>query len=111
LVNCYNKPTTSHTTNIFTLTILEPWRGQLHAKPHVRPISCHVTPLSWQEPEEKLNKLLLMKVPGRDWNVKVKMLVVCEVPPPQPSYGPFSGTTRVRRCQKRTSGLYGARED
>jgi len=24
---------------------------------------------------------------------------------------PFSGTTQVRRCQKRTSGLYGARED
>ena len=29
----------------------------------------------------------------------------------QPCYGPFSGTTRVSRCQKRTSGLYGARED
>jgi len=29
---------------------------------------------------------------------------------PQPFYGPFSGTTRVSRCQKRTSGLYGARE-
>jgi len=24
---------------------------------------------------------------------------------------PFSGTTRVSWCQKRTSGLYGARED
>jgi len=32
-------------------------------------------------------------------------------PPPQPFYGPFSGTIRVSRCQKRTSGLYGARED
>jgi len=32
-------------------------------------------------------------------------------PPPQPLYGPFSGTTRVSRCQKRTSGLYDARED
>jgi len=31
--------------------------------------------------------------------------------PPQPFYGPFSGTTRVSRCQKRTSGLYGARGD
>jgi len=31
--------------------------------------------------------------------------------PPQPFYGPFSRTTRVSRCQKRTSGLYGARED
>jgi len=38
---------------------------ELHAKPHVRPISCHVASLSWQEPEE-LNKLLLMKVTGRD---------------------------------------------
>jgi len=24
---------------------------------------------------------------------------------------PFSGTTRVSRCQKRTSGIYGARKD
>jgi len=30
---------------------------------------------------------------------------------PQPFYGPCSGTTRVSRCQKRTSGLYGARGD
>jgi len=30
---------------------------------------------------------------------------------PQPFYGPFSGTTRVSRFQKRTSGLYGASED
>jgi len=29
----------------------------------------------------------------------------------QPFYGPFSGTTQVSRCQKRTSGLYGARDD
>jgi len=29
---------------------------------------------------------------------------------PQPFYSPFSGTTPVSRCQKRTSGLYGARE-
>jgi len=31
-------------------------------------------------------------------------------PPPQPFYGPFSGTTWVSQCQKRTSGLYGAGE-
>jgi len=31
--------------------------------------------------------------------------------PPQPFYGPFSGTTRVSQCQKRSSGLYGAGED
>jgi len=30
---------------------------------------------------------------------------------PQPFYGRFSGTTRVSWCQKRTSGLYGSRED
>jgi len=30
---------------------------------------------------------------------------------PQLFYGPFSGTTRVSRCQKRTSELYGARGD
>jgi len=35
----------------------------------------------------------------------------CKHPPPQPFYGPFSGTTRVTQCQKRTSGLDGARED
>jgi len=29
----------------------------------------------------------------------------------QQFYGPFSGTTQVSRCQKRTSGLNGARED
>ena len=29
----------------------------------------------------------------------------------QPFYGPFTGTTRVSQGQKRTSGLYGARED
>jgi len=29
----------------------------------------------------------------------------------QPFYGPFSGTTRVSRCQNRTSGLYGERAD
>jgi len=80
-----------NTTNIFTLTfrslsetlirrsltaVLEPGRGELHAEPHVRPISCHVASLSWQEPEEELNKRLLMKVSERDRNVKVKMLVV-----------------------------------
>jgi len=30
---------------------------------------------------------------------------------PQPFYGPFSGTIRVSWCQRRTSGLYGARKD
>jgi len=52
--------------------MLEPGRGELHAKLHVRPISCHVTSLSWQAPEEELNKLLPMKASGRDGNVEVK---------------------------------------
>jgi len=51
--------------------ILEPGRGQLHAEPHVQPISCHVASLSWQEPED-LVILLLMKVSDRDRNVKSK---------------------------------------
>jgi len=58
------------------LAIFERGRGELHAEPHVRPISCHGASLSWQEPEEELNKLLPMKVSDRDRNVKVKMLVV-----------------------------------
>jgi len=33
------------------------------------------------------------------------------IPPPQPFYGPFSGTIPVSQCQKRTSGLYAAKED
>jgi len=31
--------------------------------------------------------------------------------PPQPFYGPFSGTTRVSWCQKRNFWTYGTRED
>ena len=59
--------------------ILEPERGELHAEPHVRPISCHVASPSWQEPEEELNKLLLMKVSDRDRNVKGKNVGCVEV--------------------------------
>ena len=41
--------------------VIEPGQGELHAEPHVRPISCHVASLSWQEPEEELNRLLLIE--------------------------------------------------
>ena len=58
------------------MAVIEQGRGELHAEPQVRPISCHVASLSWQEPEEELNKLLLMKVSDSHRNVKVKMLVV-----------------------------------
>ena len=58
----------------------EPGRGQLHTEPHIRPISCHVTSLPWQEPEEDLNKLLLAKVSNRDRNVQVNNVgLSCEV--------------------------------
>jgi len=56
-------------------TVLEPGRGQLY----VRPISCHITSLPWQELEEELNKLLPMKVSGRDRNVKVEMFGCVDV--------------------------------
>jgi len=37
----------------------------------------------------------------------IKMQYNSTTTPPQPLYGPFSGTTWVSQCQKRTSGLYG----
>jgi len=43
--------------------------------------------------------------------VLVILLLLLFPTTPQPFYGPFSGTTRMSRCQKRTSGLYGARAD
>jgi len=43
--------------------------------------------------------------------VNHKTLSLIYITTPQPFYGPFSGTTRVSRCQKRTSQLYGERED
>jgi len=33
----------------------EPRRAQLYTEPHVRPISCHVTSLPQQGPEEESN--------------------------------------------------------
>jgi len=60
-------------------SVLEPGRGELRAEPHVRPISCHVASLSWQEPEEELNKLLLIKVSDRARNAKVKNVGCVEV--------------------------------
>ena len=44
-------------------------------------------------------------------NMQLNFAVVKNSNKPQPFYGPFSGTTQVCRCQKRTYGLYGARED
>jgi len=36
-------------------------RGQLYPEPHVRPSSCHVTSLLWQELEEELNIFRLLQ--------------------------------------------------
>jgi len=48
-----------------------------------------------------------------DWSnmTDTKLLLTRSPQPPQPFYGPFSGITRVSQCKKRTSRLYGARED
>jgi len=46
---------------------------------------------------------------GDDNDNKIIVLIIMMIP--QQFYGPFSGTTRVSRCQNRTSGLYGASED
>ena len=44
-------------------------------------------------------------------NVEVFKASVITTTTPQPFYGPFSGTSPVSQCQKRTPGLYGARKD
>jgi len=43
------------------------------------------------------------------WAISLCIFVYYHQTTPQPFYGPFSRTTRVSWCQKRTSGLYGAR--
>ena len=59
---------------------------------------CHMT--ARKKKQQVLNVLL--------WRNKWIILLTTHT---QPFYGPFSRTSRVSRCQKRTSGLYGARED
>jgi len=58
-----------------------------------------VTGICLQRGANDLHVVQLMPVP----------LIICKVQ--QSSLFLLSGTTRVSRCQKRTSGLYGARED
>jgi len=55
-------------------TILEEERWQLHAKPHTYDRFLATSHLYCGK--NRKNNLLLMKVSGRDQNVKVKMLVV-----------------------------------
>jgi len=49
----------------------------------------------------------LVRIQNAGWNVLHTARWKYTIPPPQP----FSGTTQVNWCQKRTSNLYGARED
>jgi len=75
----------------------------------------HQTP-SLEEACSVLNKLLLTKVSGQSKNVwlcwsKSLFVITTTHTTSQTFYSPSSGTTRVSRCQKRTSGLYGAREN
>ena len=71
-----------------------------------------VTLLSWYITDILWSKFLYHIDIAKDDIDPSLLLAPAEPPaPPQLFYGPFSGTTRVSRCQKRTSGLYGARED
>ena len=54
---------------------------------------------------------LLQTRPGLSVCVGGRGYLQAECPFTMNVFRPFSGTTRVSRCQKRTSGLYGARED
>jgi len=52
-----------------------------------------------------------METGQRHYHCRLTTLITYHHTTPQLFYGPFSGTTRVSRCPKRTCGLYGARED
>jgi len=79
-----------------------PHAGQLHQRhnmlnEHISQVCkgnmiCVLLHCVWQAPNESDRRILLG-------------------PPPQPFYGPFSRTTCVSQCQKRTSRVYGARKD
>jgi len=68
---------TEETTRKERTAFYEPGRGQLHTEPRMRPTSCYVTSLPWQEPEEQSNKLLMTKVSkvsDRDRNASVNIV-------------------------------------
>ena len=67
----------------------------------------HHSGSTWQP----TNQVYLKKTAAKLVYVHVYALSYNHHHTPQPFYGPFSGTTWVSQCQKRTSGLYGARED
>jgi len=80
-----------------------------HTRPSPPKYSPDVTtPSEMAEPDYCL---LLIYRPQKDERLSWPSWLTCTTPPPQPCYGPFSGTTLVSRCQKRTSGLNSARED
>jgi len=61
-----------------------------------------VTTVSWNDTGAVISQVLYLAKKHDDSMV---------ITTPQTFYGPFSGTSWVSWCQKRTSGLYGARED
>ena len=87
-----------------------------HAKFHAQ---CTMLPIWGKTPNFSAFAILKFKilwwhylVVGTSWSAHTTMnLPLTTTTTPQPFYGPFSGTTRVNRCQKRTSGLYGTRGD
>jgi len=50
-------------------------------------------------------------LPSKSRSITIQCLIHVHHTHAKPFYGPFSGTTRVSRCQKRTSGLHGVRGD
>ena len=51
----------------------------VHTEPNVQPISCHISTIPWQEPEEANVNNILQTVSDKDLNVKVKMSLDYEV--------------------------------
>ena len=83
--NSHLKRFTKNSVKNFTSAFYEPGRGQLYTEPHVRPISCHVTSLPWQQLEE-LNNFF-----------RRRSLIEIETSHTHAFNSPLSGTTWVNQ--------------
>jgi len=79
-----------------------------HTHTHTHPTDCSTGPLKCVVMTSK--HCIYKRHSSQDY-FQYLYLLTTTTTTPQPFYGHFSGTTRVSRCQKRTSRLYGARED
>ena len=79
--------------------------GQQEGHPAYKKNLCHLSPKEEESKGIQLTQVYL------DNDGTVEVVYTHTHTHTQPFYGPFSGTTRVSQCQKRTSGLYGAKED